>query len=99
MNYNTWRTRRGTRFACFLLFLLVIGSCQSATEPGPTPVLIRPPTAPEVDPLDETVARSEKTMLETLWELEKAVRDRDRRIVALEEQLARAHSELEQLKK
>jgi hypothetical protein len=79
-----------------LCAILGVPGCQSSPEPPPRPPAR--PRAAEPDPLGDEVPRTAQTVLEALWDLEKAGREKDRRIAELEAELARVREELERLR-
>jgi len=101
------RTRRGRcsaraplrRLPAILFVFAILGvlGCQSSPEPLPQPPAGH--TAAQPDPLGDEVPRTDQTVLEALWDLEKAVRDKDRRIAELEAELARVREALERLRR
>jgi hypothetical protein len=95
------RPRRRTLVAPVVLILaatLLATSCGTPTpDPAPLPPASVAPEEP--DPLaGENVDRTDRTVLEALWDLEKTVRERDRRIATLEAELEAARRELAQLR-
>jgi len=91
------RARPGNLVAVLLLVAVLGGpGCQSSPDPLPPPT--PRPVAVEPDPLGDEVPRSDKTVLEALWDLERTVRERDRRIAELEAELERVRTELERLR-
>lgn len=72
---------------------LALGACTTPAKPAPPPP--RQAVENASDPLfDPATPRQEKTVLEALWALEKQVRERDARILSLEERVRSLKLEL-----
>lgn len=94
------RPRRGAVAAAVLL-LAALGPAPSCStpDPAPAPLPARIMALEDPDPLaGEHGDRSEQTVLEALWRLETTVRERDRRIAALQAELEAARAELAALR-
>lgn len=81
--------------AVLLVGSLALASCASARDARP---ILPPPPARAEEPLAEDVPRSEKTVLEALWDAEKTLRARQRRIEELEQRVAELEAEVTRLK-
>jgi len=77
--------------------LALSGGCHSPSRSAGAPVST-PGRVESPDPLDVEVERTDKTVLEMLWDLEKAVRERNRRIAILEGKLEEARDTIQRLK-
>ena len=70
--------------------------CHSPSRSREAPVAA-PVRAESTDPLDVEAERTEKTVLEMLWDLEKKVREKDRKIAVLEGKLEDARETIQRL--
>lgn len=77
--------------------LALTGGCHSPSRSrgAPSPTYDR---VESQDPLSAEVDRTDKTVLEMLWDLEKSVREKNRRIVLLEGKLEEAREMIQRLR-
>ncbi len=91
MSLPVFRTAR--RALTGIVLAGLVAGCSSPTETRSSPPRPAPQATPR-DALDIATERDGRTVLEALWGLEKAVRERDARIADLEAEVRRLKREL-----